>query len=168
MKLCTRFELLILLLSLSTTRPLKMSRKSISSFFQPVLKKQKIDDPPASVSFISTSVVVLAASSSRDQLVENTHIESVDESELDGTDLHDEPLKNVFDLIEPSWRQVLQPEYCKTYFNKLNGFLLKEMKSHTVFPPKDEIFSAFNLCSFEDVKGKYRRHRPHLFLNMIY
>ena len=54
--------------------------------------------------------------------------------------------------IEASWREKLKEEFKKPYFQKLVGFVKSEYKSHKVFPPGQEIFSAFDHCPFPSVK----------------
>ncbi|NOQ31063.1 MAG: uracil-DNA glycosylase [Helicobacteraceae bacterium] len=54
--------------------------------------------------------------------------------------------------INNSWSQKLQEEFAKPYFQELQSFLNSEFKTHTIYPPKDHIFNAFNLTPFENVK----------------
>ena len=54
--------------------------------------------------------------------------------------------------IEESWRIILKEEFQKEYFSKLKSFLTFEKKLHTIYPKGKDIFSAFNLCSFEKTK----------------
>lgn len=54
--------------------------------------------------------------------------------------------------IEPSWKEILQDEFEKTYFKELVKFVKKEYHTQQCFPPGNEIFSAFNFCPFQDVK----------------
>lgn len=54
--------------------------------------------------------------------------------------------------IESSWKAVLQPEFEKPYFEELSNFVKKEYQSQSIFPPGKEIFNAFNLCPFDQVK----------------
>jgi len=54
--------------------------------------------------------------------------------------------------IEPGWKEVLKPEFEKPYFEKLAGYVKSEYQLHTVFPPGKEIFNAFNLCPFDQLK----------------
>jgi len=54
--------------------------------------------------------------------------------------------------IEPSWKQVLQEEFDKPYFEELANFVRDEYKSKQVFPPPKDIFKAFDLCPFDKVK----------------
>lgn len=54
--------------------------------------------------------------------------------------------------IAPSWKERLQDEFEKEYFEHLVHFVKDEYKKYTVFPPGRQIFSAFDHCSFDDVK----------------
>ena len=54
--------------------------------------------------------------------------------------------------IEASWKNVLKDEFEKSYFEKLSGFVKYEYSKSTCFPKGNEIFAAFNYCSFDDVK----------------
>ncbi|TVZ54772.1 uracil-DNA glycosylase [Lutibacter sp. Hel_I_33_5] len=50
------------------------------------------------------------------------------------------------------WNTSLQSEFNKSYFKELIDFVSQEYNSHQCFPIKDDIFAAFNYCSFDDVK----------------
>lgn len=54
--------------------------------------------------------------------------------------------------IEPSWKEVLQPEFEKTYFEELTNFAKHEYQTQHIFPPGKEIFNAFNFCPFNQLK----------------
>ncbi len=54
--------------------------------------------------------------------------------------------------IDKSWKEVLNSEFKKSYFEKLINFIKKEYKQNTCYPGGGEIFAAFNHCSFDDVK----------------
>ena len=54
--------------------------------------------------------------------------------------------------IAPSWKEHLSGEFSKPYFLSLVEFIRTEYKNHTVYPPGKEIFHAFDLTSFDDVK----------------
>ena len=54
--------------------------------------------------------------------------------------------------IEPSWKAVLAEEFEKPYFQELTDFVRNEYTSKTVFPPPKDIFKAFDLCPFDQVK----------------
>lgn len=51
-----------------------------------------------------------------------------------------------------SWSQFIQEETEKPYFKELQEFLKKERAEFTVFPPENEVFTAFELTPFEKVK----------------
>lgn len=54
--------------------------------------------------------------------------------------------------IEASWKSVLKDEFEKPYFKNLVDFVKSEYKLHTVFPPGNQIFSAFEHTPFDKVK----------------
>ncbi|WP_457610820.1 uracil-DNA glycosylase [Lutibacter sp.] len=54
--------------------------------------------------------------------------------------------------IAESWKKVLQPEFEKPYFKQLAQFVKNEYIINNCFPKGTQIFEAFNLCSFEDLK----------------
>lgn len=54
--------------------------------------------------------------------------------------------------IEQSWKQHIGAEFDKQYFVDLTQFVKQEYLHHQCFPPGRLIFSAFNLCPFNDVK----------------
>jgi uracil-DNA glycosylase len=51
-----------------------------------------------------------------------------------------------------SWNKLLQPQFSAPYFQTLSQFLINEKKQYTVFPPKEQVFSAFNYTPFEKLK----------------
>ena len=54
--------------------------------------------------------------------------------------------------IEASWKKHLGPEFEKPYFKELTDFVREEYKSKKVYPPPKDIFRAFDLTPFENVK----------------
>lgn len=54
--------------------------------------------------------------------------------------------------LSDSWKNILQPEFEKTYFKNLNEFVNNEYQNFTCYPNKKDIFAAFNNCSFDDLK----------------
>lgn len=54
--------------------------------------------------------------------------------------------------LPPSWQAVVGEEFEKPYFQDLIQFVEAERKNHKIFPPEDDVFSAFQLTPFEDVK----------------
>ncbi len=55
--------------------------------------------------------------------------------------------------IDESWRQVLQPEFDKPYFELLTDFVRQEYRTKQIFPPSRLIFNAFDSCPFDKVKA---------------
>ncbi len=67
--------------------------------------------------------------------------------------------------IEQSWKDVLSSEFDKDYFIKLTDFVRGEyLAGKRVFPAAKNIFNAFNLCPFDNVKvviiGQDPYHEP--------
>jgi uracil-DNA glycosylase len=54
--------------------------------------------------------------------------------------------------IPASWRQILADEVEKPYFKKLEQFVTEERKTHSVFPPEDDVFSALEHTPYDRVK----------------
>lgn len=54
--------------------------------------------------------------------------------------------------IESSWKAVLAPEFDAPYFGELAEFVRNAYQIETVFPPPKNIFSAFELCPFDQVR----------------
>ena len=54
--------------------------------------------------------------------------------------------------IGKDWGPLLSSEYTQPYFKSLEGFIASEYLNNKCFPPKDQIFNAFNLCAFKDLK----------------
>ena len=54
--------------------------------------------------------------------------------------------------IDESWRQVLQHEFDKPYFELLTGFVRHAYRTTQCFPPAGQIFRAFDLCPFDKVR----------------
>ena len=54
--------------------------------------------------------------------------------------------------IDESWREVLQPEFDKPYFELLTSFVRNAYATRQCFPPAKYIFRAFDVCPFDKVK----------------
>lgn len=55
--------------------------------------------------------------------------------------------------IEPSWKNALGEEFSKPYFEELTRMVREAYHVGTpVFPPQENIFKAFTLCPFDDVR----------------
>jgi uracil-DNA glycosylase len=66
--------------------------------------------------------------------------------------------------IEPTWKEHLQGEFEKPYFEQLTASVRQEYRQTTCYPPGKLIFNAFNLCPFDKVKvviiGQDPYHEP--------
>lgn len=54
--------------------------------------------------------------------------------------------------IEESWKNLLKPEFEKPYFSSLINFVKQEYKEYTCYPKGKNIFKAFELTPFDQVK----------------
>lgn len=54
--------------------------------------------------------------------------------------------------IDESWKEVLQPEFDKPYFEQLTSFVRSEYARTVIYPPAGQIFNAFDHCPFDKVK----------------
>lgn len=54
--------------------------------------------------------------------------------------------------IEPSWKKRLNNEFDKDYFIQLTNFVREEYRTKQIFPAANNIFNAFELCPFDQVK----------------
>jgi hypothetical protein len=121
------------------------------SFFQTTEGPTKKTKTESSVTLSASITQISASSSSSDSGTEpvasifSTHKEdTVDSSSLvshtpDG-------------LKDDAWKAKLSKEFSKPYFKTLTDFVSKETAKGSVYPPHDKVFTAFNLCSFDNVK----------------
>jgi len=63
-----------------------------------------------------------------------------------------------------NWQTIIKEEQQKDYYIKLKKFIDTRYKETTVYPKKENIFKAFELCSYEDLKvvilGQDPYHQP--------
>ena len=66
--------------------------------------------------------------------------------------------------IDPTWYEVLQPQFEAPYFAQLKEFLVAERQQYTCYPPGSRIFNAFDSTPFDKVKvvilGQDPYHEP--------
>ena len=67
--------------------------------------------------------------------------------------------------LEPSWKEKLLPEFSKPYMQDLKNFLLNQKNlGKKIYPKNSEIFKAFELTPFDQVKiiiiGQDPYHQP--------
>jgi uracil-DNA glycosylase len=53
--------------------------------------------------------------------------------------------------LPASWNAVIGEEFNKPYFQNLETFVAGERAAHKVFPPEEDVFSAFHLTPYESV-----------------
>jgi uracil-DNA glycosylase len=54
--------------------------------------------------------------------------------------------------LHPSWKARLSDECEKPYWKSLVAFVQREHRNASVYPSSQDVFAAFDLCPFEDVK----------------
>ena len=66
--------------------------------------------------------------------------------------------------ITNGWKKIIDEEKSKPYFVNLKSFLLEEYSKNKIYPKKGEIFKAFELTDFNNVKvvilGQDPYHQP--------
>ncbi|GAB3536826.1 uracil-DNA glycosylase [Pontibacter brevis] len=67
--------------------------------------------------------------------------------------------------IEESWQNVLQDEFEKPYFKQLVSFVKDEYTTQKVYPAGNQIFNAFEKCTFDEVKVVILGQDPYHGLN---
>ena len=55
-------------------------------------------------------------------------------------------------MFHNSWDLVLQSEMQKDYFKFIKEYIKKERLSKTIYPPANDLFNAFKLTDFKDIK----------------
>ena len=59
---------------------------------------------------------------------------------------------NLRSSIPAAWQAILEPEFQKPYFAKLEAFLADERATHQVFPPEADVFHALELTAPANVR----------------
>jgi len=67
---------------------------------------------------------------------------------------------SLFDAVDPipppplpdSWLAALRGEFDKPYWPKLQAFVADERARHAVYPPAEDVYSAFQLAPFDDIR----------------
>lgn len=55
-------------------------------------------------------------------------------------------------MFHNSWDEVLHDEMQKSYFKYIKEYVKEERLSKTIFPPAQDLFNAFKLTDFKDIK----------------
>ncbi len=68
------------------------------------------------------------------------------------------------EIFTNDWQDIIGDELEKPYYLALRQFLIGEYKTHTIFPDKRDIFNAFHLTPYRDIKvvliGQDPYHAP--------
>lgn len=64
----------------------------------------------------------------------------------------DEGLSLTDALSDESWKEVLSPFLKSEKFGRLSNFVESERRLHDIYPLSQDVFTALNTCSFDDVK----------------
>ena len=63
-----------------------------------------------------------------------------------------------------TWNELFTEEEGKEYYRNLMKFLEEEYKNKTVYPPREDLFTCFHACPYEEVKvvilGQDPYHQP--------
>jgi uracil-DNA glycosylase len=54
--------------------------------------------------------------------------------------------------LDPSWKEALEPEFSKPYWQTLTADIRSQYQTKQVYPPAQNIFRALDLCSLDSVK----------------
>lgn len=65
--------------------------------------------------------------------------------------------------LPEGWLTVLEPEFQAPYMRQLRAFLVAEKRQHAVYPPGPEIFNAFWLTPFSQVRVVILGQDPYIF-----
>lgn len=55
-------------------------------------------------------------------------------------------------MVEGMWLEALQGEFKKEYYKKLYNFVHEEYRTHTIYPPAEDIFNALKYTPLDKVK----------------
>lgn len=62
------------------------------------------------------------------------------------------------------WQELFAQEEQKEYYQQLMAFLEAEYRTKTIYPPKEDLFTCFRVCPYQDVKvvmlGQDPYHQP--------
>eukprot|EP00515_Schizochytrium_aggregatum_P009299 CAMPEP_0202074846 /NCGR_PEP_ID=MMETSP0964-20121228/3864_1 /ASSEMBLY_ACC=CAM_ASM_000500 /TAXON_ID=4773 /ORGANISM="Schizochytrium aggregatum, Strain ATCC28209" /LENGTH=332 /DNA_ID=CAMNT_0048642017 /DNA_START=55 /DNA_END=1053 /DNA_ORIENTATION=- len=114
-------------------------------------KKLRTEAPEQEAHQVSTEMEIAAAQAEHSAAAEAA--QAADAADSAATKPKPKPKPAGPELrMEPGWRAHLQPEAAKPYFTKLDNFLNVEFANKTIYPPRNLVFNAFDLCPFEGTK----------------
>jgi uracil-DNA glycosylase len=71
-------------------------------------------------------------------------------------------------IFENDWQDLLGPEMEKDYYLKLRKFLIDEYNTQTIYPEKEDIFTALKYTSYKDTKVVILGQDPYHGPNQAY
>ena len=71
-------------------------------------------------------------------------------------------------ITNNKWDKILQEEYKKEYFQQLMSFLKNEYKNKMIFPEYKNIFKAFSITDYDDVKVLILGQDPYHGINQAH
>ena len=55
-------------------------------------------------------------------------------------------------ILKNDWKELLEDEFSKDYYQTLRQFLIEEYKTKKIYPDKYDIFNALHFTSYKDIK----------------
>lgn len=73
-------------------------------------------------------------------------------------------VEKLYNNIKTNWKQIIEIETKKDYFNNLFNFIIEQSKTNIIYPKASEVFRAFNFFDANDTKvvivGQDPYHSP--------
>lgn len=154
--------------STASTSSSASNKREITSFFQPKSKRSRVEttltEDTAETNTTASSVSSPLEPSQLSTSEETKEIPLVPPLEDNNTsELIPAPqpapaaLSSSGDAVIPlfdlgSWSDLLKDEFQKSYFKSLMRFVDQEYKTATVYPPKEQLFTAFLTCDLSQLK----------------
>lgn len=71
-----------------------------------------------------------------------------------------------------TWKEILEREQKRSYYQELVAFVAQERKEHIVYPPEGQVFTCFDLTPYEKVKvvilGQDPYHQPNQAMGLAF
>jgi hypothetical protein len=145
------------------------NKRDITSFFSPAGKRTRrekvdIESVPSLPSLEENETTETVEEESKESPAPLPNaVDDIPSNEATTTISNIATEKPLFDL--GTWSDLLQNEFTKTYFRNLMRFVDREYSTATVYPPREQIFSAFLTCDLNELKvviiGQDPYHGPH-------
>eukprot|EP00873_Tetraselmis_striata_P042198 jgi/Tetstr1/462462/TSEL_007458.t1 len=142
--------------NLVPARPImaEVPKRTIASFFAPLVKKAKVGDEPDGKTAAEGERQPESALTAAQQMrsAANKHMTLVRRAVKQAA-TQNEPLQLSSLLVEPGWREAMGPDFAKPYMAQLQKFLQQEWAGReAIFPPQALIFRAYNAVPLDKIK----------------